>query len=170
MITNMRSNDAYIGLPHDIFCFTMLQEIVARSLGYELGIYKHFVGSMHLYQIDQENARRYFEEGVQRTIEMPPMPEGDPWPSIQKLLDAEQRIRKGEAIDADRWGVDPYWADLIRLLQIFAAKGEEDRIEALKSAMAFRCYGPYINSRKRGSARQLDSGSAAPETLMPERA
>ena len=76
MITNMRSNDAYIGLPHDVFCFTMLQEIVARSLGYELGIYKHFVGSMHLYQFRPENAQRYFEEGVQRTIEMPPMPDG----------------------------------------------------------------------------------------------
>ena len=29
-LTCMRSNDAYFGLPHDIFCFTMLQELVAR--------------------------------------------------------------------------------------------------------------------------------------------
>src|SRR5690606_4963573 len=27
MMTSMRSNDAFLGLPHDIFCFTMLQEI-----------------------------------------------------------------------------------------------------------------------------------------------
>jgi len=29
LLTNMRSNDAFIGLPHDIFAFTMLQEIMA---------------------------------------------------------------------------------------------------------------------------------------------
>ncbi len=37
MIVNMRSNDAYLGLPHDIFAFTMIQEIVAKSLKRELG-------------------------------------------------------------------------------------------------------------------------------------
>ncbi len=45
MITNMRSNDAYMGLPHDIFTFTMIQEIIANSLGVELGTYKHMVGN-----------------------------------------------------------------------------------------------------------------------------
>ena len=32
MVASMRSNDAYIGLPHDVFAFTMIQEIVARAL------------------------------------------------------------------------------------------------------------------------------------------
>src|ERR1700724_2138509 len=50
MLTTMRSNDAYIGLPHDIFCFTMLQEVVARALDRDVGYYRHFVGSMHLYE------------------------------------------------------------------------------------------------------------------------
>src|SRR5262245_55123087 len=36
-VTYMRSNDAFLGLPHDIFAFTMLQEILARSLSVELG-------------------------------------------------------------------------------------------------------------------------------------
>jgi thymidylate synthase len=53
LIVTMRSNDAYIGLPHDVFCFTMLQEIVTRSLNRELGTYIHFVGSMHLYEPDR---------------------------------------------------------------------------------------------------------------------
>ncbi len=38
MVTTMRSNDAYLGLPHDVFCFTMLQEIIARSLGLDIGV------------------------------------------------------------------------------------------------------------------------------------
>lgn len=148
LLTTMRSNDAYKGLPHDVFCFTMLQEIVARSLGYELGIYKHFVGSMHLYEIDLADAQQYIDEAVQPTREMPAMPEGDPWPSIRRVLDAEYRIRNGQTVDAGSWGVEPYWADLIRLLQVFAATGDEERIDALKSAMACRRYDPYIDGRR----------------------
>jgi len=40
MLTNMRSNDAFWGLPHNIFSFTMIQEILARTLSVELGTYK----------------------------------------------------------------------------------------------------------------------------------
>jgi thymidylate synthase len=147
MLTTMRSNDAHKGFPHDVFCFTMMQEIIARSLGHEIGAYKHFVGSMHLYKQNREDAQRFIDEAVQPRIEMPPLPEGDPWCSIRRVLEAELRIRQGEAIDADSWGVEPYWADLIRLLQIFAATGDEERIKVLKSAMAFKRYGPYVDSR-----------------------
>lgn len=38
-LTSMRSNDAFLGLPHDIFAFTMLQEIIAQSIGAKLGTY-----------------------------------------------------------------------------------------------------------------------------------
>ena len=44
LITHMRSNDAYFGLSHDIFSFTMLQEIVARSIGAKLGSYRYSHG------------------------------------------------------------------------------------------------------------------------------
>ena len=37
MFTSMRSNDAFLGLPHDIFTFTLFQEIIARTLNVELG-------------------------------------------------------------------------------------------------------------------------------------
>ena len=46
MLASMRSNDVFKGLPHDVFAFTMLQEIMARSLGVEIGTYKHAVGSL----------------------------------------------------------------------------------------------------------------------------
>jgi thymidylate synthase len=144
----MRSNDAYIGLPHDVFCFTMLQEIVARTLGYELGSYRHFVGSMHLYERHRNDAQRYVDEAVQPRIEMPEMPSGDPWAPIGRLLEAERLVRNGQDLDAGTWGVAPYWADLIRLLQIFFSTGNEARIDALRSAMAYPKYRPYIDSRR----------------------
>ena len=75
MITNMRSNDVFKGLPHDIFVFTMLQEIIAIRLECQMGSYKHFVGSLHLYLDDIELAKQYKAEGFQSTqdvmFEMP---------------------------------------------------------------------------------------------------
>lgn len=156
LMTTMRSNDIFMGLPHDIFCFTMLQEIIARSLGLDIGIYKHFVGSLHLYDTDQDEAQQYLSESIQATVQMPPMPIGDPWPSINKLLDAEYRIREGAALDAAVWNVDHYWADLIRLLQIFAATGDRGKIEALEEKMIFRKYTPYIAGRKAMRPRTIE--------------
>ena len=49
MSVTMRSNDAYLGLPHDLFCFTMIQELVASYLRVETGEYIHHAGSMHVY-------------------------------------------------------------------------------------------------------------------------
>ena len=47
MSVTMRSNDAYLGLPHDVFCFTMIQEMMARRLNAELGTYIHHAGLSH---------------------------------------------------------------------------------------------------------------------------
>lgn len=114
--THMRSNDAFLGLPHDIFSFTMLQEIAARELGYELGTYQHSVASLHLYDDNEKVksrtlAQQYLDEGLHDIVPMPPMPKGDPWPSIRELVKAEAAIRAGAIIYltyaarfADTWG------------------------------------------------------------------
>ena len=116
MFTNMRSNDAYWGLPHDVFTFTMLQEIIARTLGVELGTYKHAVGSLHLYDKQRQSAIRYMGEGWQPTenmLQMPAMPLADPWLSIEILLKAEARIRQNNRIDVGGLKLDHYWKDLV---------------------------------------------------------
>jgi thymidylate synthase len=146
LVITMRSNDAYLGLPHDVFCFTMLQELVARSLGCELGGYSHFVGSMHLYKDNRSDAEALVSEGFQARKEMPPMPIGDPWPAVNVLLDAEHRARENEIFDANDLDVDPYWADLIRLVQVFFSS-DDDRIRAIAESMSFKAYRPYITAR-----------------------
>ena len=146
MIANMRSNDAYMGLPHDVFCFTMIQEIIARTLGLEIGIYHHVVGSLHLYEGNVAEAQAFVGEHYQRRIEMPIVPIGNPWPAIDELVSSEARIRAGEEFDADTIFVDPYWADLLRLLQIFHIR-DADRFETLKAAMSFDGYRAYIRNR-----------------------
>jgi thymidylate synthase len=121
MFTSMRSNDAYLGLPHDIFCFTMLQEIIARTLDVEIGIYKHAICSLHLYEINVKDAQQYIDEGVQSTkFPMPEMPRGNPWEAIEKLMKFETEIRNDSTITVENLKLDAYWLDFAYLLKILA--------------------------------------------------
>ncbi len=49
-ITNMRSQDVWMGLPYDCFAFTVLQRLVAAALDLRPGFYVHQSGSVHLYE------------------------------------------------------------------------------------------------------------------------
>lgn len=129
MHTHMRSNDAFKGLPHDIFTFTMLQEIAARELGLGLGRYTHSVASLHLYHdriatedLPSENstsgAEAYYREGFHDFSPMPEMPTGNPWPSIEHVKIAEREIRTGNIEYAAPAQLHPYWRDFIELFRI----------------------------------------------------
>lgn len=56
LVTTMRSNDVWLGLPYDVFAFTTIQRIVATELGYAVGYYYHQSGSEHLYNRNEEKA------------------------------------------------------------------------------------------------------------------
>lgn len=118
LMASMRSNDVYLGLPHDLFAFTMLQELVARSLDIELGSYFHSVGSFHLYERNEAAADSYLEEGWQDEAAMPAMPIGNPWNDVRELLRLEREIRLSERLDLTnlRLPADYYWRDLAHLL------------------------------------------------------
>ena len=151
LVVHMRSNDAFIGLSHDIFCFTMLQEIMACSLKVELGSYIHLVGSLHLYDKNVEAARRFLGEGWQSTDQcMPPMPKCDLWPSIGQLLRAERKIRKGDVQGMRELDdCNSYWKDLGRLLLVFRSSkdSEVDRVRAVRDQMSADYYRPFIDRR-----------------------
>lgn len=166
VVTTMRSNDAYRGLPHDVFAFTLIQELVARTIGHEPGTYRHFVGSLHLYDQDERHARDYLAEGWQEKIGMPAMPIGDPWSALQWLLGAEEAIRRlGPRAPLVLDGVDPYWADLARLLRMKAllrAKDGPAMVEE-QGSMASAVYAAFI----RGKGRHLPNESAGPQQILP---
>lgn len=153
LIVYMRSNDAHLGLPHDVFCFTMIQEIVARSVGVKLGSYKHFVGSLHLYECDHEAAAQYLEEGFQQKVLMPEIPKGDPWPAIRDLLRAEERIRCGMDLDYNFATSHPYWSDLVRMLLVLANTGHPEELDDIRSSLSFQGFAPYIEGRERMKPR-----------------
>jgi len=149
----MRSNDAFMGLPHDIFAFTMLQELIARSLGVEVGQYKHAVGSLHLYVTDTQSVLDYLDEGYQERVSMPPMPLGDPWPTVEEVLQAERMVRQGKQPKVN--DLPPYWADLVRLLQVFrysrkgARKADREKLVEIIEQMTTNIYDVHIAKRQR---------------------
>jgi thymidylate synthase len=160
LFTYMRSNDVFRGLPHDVFCFTLLQEIVARTLSAELGTYKHAVGSLHLYDTNREMAEKFLDEGWQSTISMPAMPTGNPWPALDFLRDAELAIRtRGVHSLAGLEILDHYWADLIRLLQVFRLYKDKDanKVKELRDKMSSNIYYPFIDQRLRQLSIQTDN-------------
>lgn len=61
MITYMRSNDVWGGLPTDVHLFCFIQEVVASWLGVELGEYTHIAGSGHIYDDEIESIKNWLD-------------------------------------------------------------------------------------------------------------
>ncbi len=164
MFSSMRSNDAFLGLPHDFFSFTMLQEIVARTLDVELGTYQHAVGSLHLYDRDLEQGQAFLDEGWQSTeMAMPEMPPGDPWHSIDILVRSEALIRAGSEPDPDDLaGLDSYWADIVRMLQVlrYVRAGNFTGAAEVKDLMSSHIYRPFIDHKIRAVANRANPATS----------
>lgn len=151
LFVSMRSNDAFLGLPHDIFSFTMLQEIVARSLSIEVGRYKHFAASLHLYDEHRKGAQRFLDEGWQTVIPMETMPIEDPWPAIAQLLKAEKTLRAGRGVDIESLKLHRYWIDLVRLLNVFRNFKDKNSKAMIsdKKKLSSDVFGPYIDQKRK---------------------
>lgn len=155
LLVNMRSNDAYKGLPHDIFAFTMLQELIARSIGADVGTYKHCAGSLHLYERDRDKAETYIREGWQSPTAMNPMPNGDPWSSVDIVRKIEERARNGEHVDLSSLDLDSYWKDICRLFLVFRElkRGKEQfaksypACKAIRDEMSSEVYRMFIDAK-----------------------
>jgi thymidylate synthase len=152
LIVCMRSNDAFLGLTHDIFAFTMIQELAARSLDVEIGAYVHFTGSLHLYDKHADQVSRFLGEGWQSTQQqMPNMCErgDDPWLGVEAFLQAEQAIREGGDVDLAKLGLNSFWFDLAKLLELYALTkgGQEVEPSHVISELTSSCYDLYVKDR-----------------------
>lgn len=149
VVVNMRSNDVHLGLPPDVFAFTMLQELVARSLGVEPGRYIHVAGSLHLYDYHRPKAEGFLGEGWHSTTDsMPPMPSGDQWSQVRELLAAEEQIRAGVPYAQLDLPAHPYWADLARILASWVARRKlKDDLAAARidAEVTHNAFAEFIN-------------------------
>jgi thymidylate synthase len=146
-VVYMRSNDAFIGLPHDVFCFSMIQELVARSIGVDVGRYIHVTGSLHLYDTKIEDARRFLDEGYYFSNAMPPMPDADPLAAISEILVLEEQLRCVTDPLSITVPSDPYWGDLARLLIVFelVRGGRADDVSAVVDGMNTEVFKLYVS-------------------------
>lgn len=59
----IRSQDIFLGLPHDVAGFAFLQAVIAQELGLEPGVYSHSISNAHFYsdqyQAAEELRRRH---------------------------------------------------------------------------------------------------------------
>jgi thymidylate synthase len=153
-VAYMRSNDAYYGLPHDVFAFTFLQELIARSIGAQLGTYVHVAGSYHVYDTKRAAVRQFLDEGWQSNAPMPPMPNGDPWPAVARLVNLEQALRESRVDPTNAtFDSDPYWGDLGRLLAVYALVRQRRVAEAkvVKQRLSTRVFDVLVDDRLEGS-------------------
>lgn len=139
LTTTMRSNDAAIGLVHDVFSFTLIQEIMYAKLvsffpNLQLGEYTHIVGSLHIYSKDLPDVRHYLgNEGWQNITGMFPL---DPIlidEELPKILKIEQSLRFGINLSVLEINdlKDPFWKELAVILFAYYFFKKED-LETLK--------------------------------------
>ncbi|MBY0159690.1 thymidylate synthase [Cytobacillus firmus] len=129
MASFMRANDAFRGIISDLFSFTFIQELMARELNLELGEYFHNVGSIHVYQPDNEWTEKVLQEAksdlqkMKPEFEFPKMPSMNNWPSIETVLKYESLLRKDQvkmsSLDIEQLDLPEYWKQVLLLFSLY---------------------------------------------------
>ncbi|MCF9045735.1 thymidylate synthase [Acinetobacter nectaris] len=136
LTTTMRSNDAAIGLVHDVFSFTLIQEIMYAKLvrffpNLQLGEYTHIVGSLHIYSKDLPDVNHYLgNEGWQNITGMFPL---DPTlidEELPNILKIEKSLRLGISPSVSNINnlKDPFWRELTVILFAYYFFKKEDLV------------------------------------------
>ena len=173
----MRSNNATILLPFNLFEFSLLAEMVAVECGVAMGPLSVYTASMHIYEGKRNFSREIIEKGGDtQSTSMPPMP-SDPLPlrEISRLVQFEADIRHRseaisdntieEEIDKIRELFDIYWQQFAFLLlaTVVNRRCLMDAAEILTFAM-----NPQLAKHLTWEGvRSNESSATTPSTLSP---
>ena len=127
----MRSNDAFLGFPYDVFLFTMLQELLASELTVPIGNYYHCVASFHLYEKNITAAESLLRVSLSSGLEMPPLCHHE---DLGTFLKTERTLRLGsDSAESLIEGLPTYWRQLAEVLRWYSlVKRRAARSEALR--------------------------------------
>ena len=136
--TLMRSNNAFVLMPYNIFEFSLLAEAVSVETGIPFGGLVHSAISMHIYAENFEAAQDVIASydsnpSLGLGFTCPPIPFGSsPLESIKKLVILEADLRHASAglcgdnieewIEQANTQLDYYWRQLFFLLLLHVAK------------------------------------------------
>ena len=156
---SMRSNNAFVLFPYNIFEFSLLSEIIAAECGVPFASLTYSAMSMHIYDGDRKNAQNVADESEVQTTAFPPMPRSPlPMEQIRELvkLEAEARhVANGlTRSKTEEWvrqasnKLDPYWCQFFYLLLIqmcskYKLRDSVDYVAELISPI----YRPHIPSQ-----------------------
>lgn len=123
-IMTMRSNDLWLGLPYDVFCFTTIQRLVADQIGAELGWFKLDVGSLHIYQRNVDKVKERLKDVFPpvKHQEVPGLHGYNFFPQLEKALEAEYMFRSGNVLGFSRFFQENPPSTFTRLLAMIATK------------------------------------------------
>jgi len=138
--TLMRSNNAFVLLPYNIFEFALVAEIVAKEVGVTLDSMTHSAISMHLFDSAVEGAKEVIgQRPEQGSLPSLPIPPSSPSPLEQvrtivrmeadlrhessglNLADVQEHISKAQS------ELNDYWRQFYYLLLLHAAS-EKSRV------------------------------------------
>ncbi len=142
-VLHMRSNDAFWGLPYDVFLFTMLQELFAAQLNVGLGVYHHSVASLHLYEKHLAATEKILADKTQYDLEMSPLSHPD---ELTRFLTAEHALRLHEPSAKESVsGLPRYWRGLAEILEWYSlVKQGVEKTPALGAMSIDSPYQPMI--------------------------
>jgi len=143
MRTVMRSNNAFRLMPYNFFEFSMLGEIIAATLGVEMGPYLHDAASMHVYtHVEWASTLAVVDGPAGESVTMPPMGHAEGGRTAIKQASALARLEaelrhaytreafaKARSDAGDE--LDPYWLALFNVLAGWgaAARGWSEIVE-----------------------------------------
>lgn len=145
----MRSNNATILLPFNVFEFSLLAEVIASECGVTMGPLRHYAASMHIYdKMKPLSVAIANEGGAKHSKPMDRMPVNPkPLEEVKRLVEFEADLRhKSEAIsdhaiadwiDRIKDDFSVYWQQFAFSLLITVArrKCSDSGLDELKSAM-----------------------------------
>jgi thymidylate synthase len=89
---NMRSSDIWLGLPYDVFNFSMIANILSFELSMGLGSITFNLGSSHLYKIDKDKAFELTKQSDYTSTLTPPYVNSKPPAWLDKVLKSKEFV------------------------------------------------------------------------------
>ena len=169
MIATMRSNDAWLGLPYDIYAFTSIQQLVAGELGIDAGVYAHQVGSMHIYEKDWPKAEMLLKRGPNKALKIDLLSEHKGYYMLRHNYTRPDFTGLADALAAEiisRTGGDPSKvadcpSPLLHDAAAICIASNLDRDPMLHSPLLRKAYDDYRGRRRQSRKVDVvpDSGS-----------
>jgi thymidylate synthase len=143
----IRSNDAFLGLPHNLVQFTMLQEVLSGWLGIEPGQYHQVSDSLHVYESDLVSLRQHPSE-VSSNSDVFALPQNESAAvisvvvkSIEQIIDEQQSAEDIFRL-ADTTSLPDAYRNALRIMIAEGARRRKD--PAIANAVMSLCTSPMF--------------------------